>query len=40
MQAEAFDKLTKSMTTQNKTLPFELSFDAISQDGPVTTAKL
>ena len=40
VQAEAFEKLIKSMTKENEKLPFVLSFDAISQDGPVTTAKL
>ena len=41
IQADKFEKLSESLTEAGGgTLPFELSFDAISQDGPVTTAKL
>jgi hypothetical protein len=40
VQADAFEKLTEAMSKDKKKLPFVLSFDAISQDGPVTTAKL
>ena len=41
IDADKFEKLTKSLTEiGGGTLPFKLSFDAISQDGLVTTAKL
>ena len=41
IDADKFEKLTKSLTEiGGGTLPFKLSFDAISQDGLVTTAQL